>query len=235
MAHQFRHLILVVASAAILTVRLGAQAGGTAAKVHFTVFSPEVLTGVSYVARTKPEPKYMPLVFFPSARSPVYECDGVMPLQFVNTATNEVIGSVTVPPGMREPLLVFFPVAPKSGSSVRYHVYVHDDTTMKLEAGGLAVLNFSGLSLTGTIDRKKVELQEGYEGPFSVGTSAKVQLSTVFHGRKLQSYSDSIALGKDGRALLILLPPFRKGSIEVQTRVLLDEVVTDRKDEKPKR
>lgn len=235
MARQFRHLTFALACAAALFGHLHAQAERPSErKLRFTVFAPEVPTGLAYVVSMKPE-KFSSLVFFPSARSPAYEHVGAGPLQFVDETTREPVASVAVPPNVKEALLVFFPAPPQPGSTLRYHVYVHDDGETKYGAGGLAVLNFSGLTLNGTIDRQQVDVTEGDQGPFNVGLSAKVQLTTTFHERKLQSYAETITLGQDGRALLILLPPFRKGSIEVQTRVLLDEIVAEKKEEKPKR
>jgi hypothetical protein len=223
-------LIIALALAASLPGALPSQQETpSAAKLRFTVFSPGQIAGLSYAAVAKPALKISPLIFFPNSRSPVYDYAGPMPLQFMDEKSGEIVASVDVPAEIQEPLLVFFPLQRPSDRGLRFHVYVHDDAKTRHGAGGLAVLNFSGLALSGTLDHTHVEWQDGYYGPYAVGASAAMQLSTLFRARKIQSYAETVALGKNGRALLILLPPFRKGSLEIQSRVLLDEIVPVKK------
>jgi hypothetical protein len=68
-----------------------------------------------------------------------------------------------------------------------------------------------------------VELTSGLNPPLPVGRSAKIVLTTVFKQRTYTSYSATIGLGRNERALVILFPPFNKGSLEVQPRLLVDE------------
>ena len=56
-----------------------------------------------------------------------------------------------------------------------------------------------------------------------VSRTAKIMLRTTLKGRSFQSYAEDLKLKKDERALLILFPPFYKGSLEVQSRLLIDE------------
>jgi hypothetical protein len=55
-----------------------------------------------------------------------------------------------------------------------------------------------------------------------VGAAAAITLRTPFKERNYQAYAETIFPGAIGRTLLLLLPPYRRGSLEVQSRVLLD-------------
>ncbi len=199
--------------------------------LHFTVFSPRPIQGLSYAPR--PGVSATKVVFYPTARSPRYEYRGLMPLRFTDVGSGAVVAEVTVPPEIRDALLLFSAIeAPaaasgagtaKAGHALKYRVAVLDDGAASHAAGGLAVINFSGLALSGTIDGKAVTLQEGLNAAQSVGRSAKVVMKTTLKGRTYQSYTEDVKLKKDERALLILFPPFYKGSLEVQSRLLIDE------------
>ena len=85
------------------------------------------------------------------------------------------------------------------------------------------MLNLSGLSLSGTVNNEKVTLKAGLNPTLTIGRSAKVTLNTTFKNKTYQSYASTVSLGRNERALLILLPPFYPGALEVQSRLLLDQ------------
>ena len=58
----------------------------------------------------------------------------------------------------------------------------------------------------------------------TVGRTANIVLRTTFKQRSYQSYATTLQLSAKQRALLILFPPFYKGSLEVQSRMLVDEL-----------
>ncbi|QYM80119.1 hypothetical protein K0B96_05745 [Horticoccus luteus] len=225
MAFFLRHLALRGSLFLAVAVAAIAQpARPRELEVHFTVFAPTFVSDLAYRIKTERAVKLVPLTFFPTARSPVYAYRGPAPLEIVDEKSGEVVALADVPPNISEPLIILFPLTPAPTKGTRFRVYVHDDAKSKHGPGGLGVLNFSNLSLDGTVDRQAVQFGNGFYGPYNVGAVAKVMLRTRFRGRSLQTYADSIHLGRDGRALLLLLPPFYRGSLEVQTRILLDEV-----------
>ncbi len=218
MAHAFRHLIAcfaLVASAFAQTPRTAEQ------PLRFTVFSIKTLTGLAYTP--KPGVPPVTLKFFPTARSPRYEYRGPMPMHFINAAASGIVAEATVPPEIHDALLLISPIEPAPSTGVKYRVAVLDDSAVKHVAGGLAVINFSGLALSGKIDGKDVTLVDGLNPVQAVGRSAKIALHTTFKGRTYQSYAENLTLKKNERALLIFFPPFYKGSLEVQSRLLIDE------------
>jgi hypothetical protein len=90
-------------------------------------------------------------------------------------------------------------------------------------AGQLAVINLSGMNLQGEINGHEVVLEPGLNSPQPAGRSLVIALHTTVKERKFQSYAASVPLKPQQRALLILFPPYDRGSAEVQSRLLLDE------------
>ena len=104
--------------------------------------------------------------------------------------------------------------------AIQYRVLILDDTAQRNKAGTLRILNLSGLELSGTINRGSVTLQDGADDFVRVGDSAVVNLRTPLHGRFYQAYAETLPIDHPGGAVLLLLPPYRRGSLEVQSRFL---------------
>jgi hypothetical protein len=227
MAHPLRHLIALTA----LTVAVLAQPPPPADQpLRFTVFSAQPIAGLGFAPR--PGVAATKLVFYPTARSPRYEYRGPMPLRFTDAASGAVVAEAVVPPEIHDALLLFAAVEPapaaagKPANGLRYQVSVLDDSAMRHASGGLAIINFSGLELSGTIGKTDVTLKPGLNSTMPVSRTAKILLRTTLKGRSFQSYAGDLMLKKNERALLILFPPFYKGSLEVQSRLLVDEPPT---------
>ena len=215
MANTIRHLIF------LLLLVSGAFAQPPQQTVRFAVFSAKPIDGLVFSPRPGAEAEK--IAFHPTTRSPRYGYRGSMPLQFVATMTGRVVAEATIPPDIHEALLLFTPLAAVTVDGLRYRIAVLDDSAVRHGPGGLAIINFSGLELGGTIGREAVTLKPGLNPTASVGRSTKISLRATFKGRSYQSYADTLQLGRDERALLILFPPFYPGSLEVQSRLLLDE------------
>ncbi|MBI4623275.1 MAG: hypothetical protein HY736_08665 [Verrucomicrobia bacterium] len=189
--------------------------------VRFTVFSARPIADVAFTPRPKTPPQK--IVFYPTARSPRYEYRGAMPLRFVDVTTGTAVAEASIPPEIRDPLLLFAPVEGASAvGGLRYRISVLDDSAARHGSGGLAIINFSGLALAGTVNKETVTLKAGLNPTLAVGRSAKITLRTSFKNRTYQSYADTVHLARNERALLILFPPFYPGSLEVQARLLVD-------------
>lgn len=195
--------------------------------VRFTVFAAKPISDVSYAPR--PTAARVNLAFQPTARSARYDYRGTMPVRFFDPDSGAVVAEANIPAGIRDALLLFSPIegvvnaGDKNGAALRYQIAVLDDAATRHGPGGLAILNLSGLALSGTVNKEKVTLKAGLNSTLAVGASAKVALSTTFKNRIYQAYAGTAALKRNERALLILFPPFYKGSLEVQSRVLIDQ------------
>ena len=248
MAHAFRHLIYAVGRLScrrrdacktralqLFAFALAANAASLIAQpprpadqpLRFTVFSAQPVAGLSFAPR--PGVVATKVVFYPTARSPRYEYRGAMPLRFTDAASGAVLAEAVVPPEIHDALLLFAAVEPapaaagKPASGLRYQVSVLDDSALRHASGGLAIINFSGLELSGTIGKASVTLKPGLNPTMAVSRTAKIMLRTTLKGRSYQAYAGDLMLKKNERALLILFPPFYKGSLEVQSRLLVDE------------
>ncbi len=218
MAHALRYLIAILLVGCASAVR--AQSAPPEQRVRFTVFSTRATSGLAYTP--KPGAAPVPLVFYPTARSPRYDYRGPSPLRFIDSKTNAVVAEAAMPPEITDALLLLVPIEPAPATGLRYQVYVLDDAAARQAPGSLAIINFSGLVLSGTIDGKSATLQPGLNAAQTVGRSASLTLRTTSKARSYQAYSGTVELAKSERALLLLLPPFYKGSLEVQSRLLID-------------
>jgi len=225
MAHALRYLTLGLLVLIALVPGASAQAGASDSvrTVRFTVFSARAIADVAFVARPGAGPKNV--AFYPTARSPRYEYRGATPLRFIDSVSGAVVAEAVIPPDVRDALLLFTPLASEStpgGSGLRFQIAVLDDSAARHGASGLVIINFSGLALGGTVGTQAVTLRPGLNPSLTIGRSAKITLHTRLKERSYQSYAHTLALSGAERALLILFPPFYKGSVEVQARVLID-------------
>ncbi|MGH7943469.1 MAG: hypothetical protein ACREH8_20200 [Opitutaceae bacterium] len=202
---------------------LHAQTPGAGQPLRFTVFSAQPVKGVVIVPRAKAAP--MTVVFQPTARSVRYEYRGAMPLRFVDAASGAVVAEANVPAGLQNALLLFSPIeaGKAGGAGLRYQIAVLDDGAGRHGPGGLAIINLSGLALSGKVNNQSITLKPGLNPTLPVGRSVAIKLSTVFKQRTYQSYTGTVSLGRNDRALLILFPPFYAGALEVQSRLLVDQ------------
>jgi hypothetical protein len=190
--------------------------------LRFTVFSARPVADMAFLPRV--DAMQEKLEFYPTARSPRYEYRGPMPLQFFG-AGGEVAAEAAVPHEMRDVLLLFIPiVATPAQTALRHRVAIIDDSPARSGPRGLVIIDLSGLPLSGMANQERVTLMPGLNPALAVGASVRIKLATEFKGRSYQAYANAFELGPDERALLILFPPFYRGSLEVQSRLLRDEV-----------
>lgn len=207
-------------SAATSSPGAGATSSAAGPAVRFVAFSARPIADLGFAPRLGIAPQRVQ--FYPTARSARYEYRGRMPVSFVDTASGEVVAEATIPPEIREPLLLFTPADAAAGGKLRYKVSVLDDSVAHHPAGALAIVNLSGLALTGTLDDQPVAVKPGLNAPVNLSRPAKLALRTTFKNRAYPAYSGEVKLARNERGLLILFPPFYPGSLEVQARLLID-------------
>ncbi len=186
--------------------------------VAFTVFSTEPLSQLCYIA--KPGTAPVRLQFYPTARSRQYLYKGTDKMPLFAADTGALMAVVTLPPGIRQALLILMPENAAGTGSGRLRVLILDDSKPRQTPGTLRILNLSGLELSGTLNRRPITLPDGIDELVRVGDTAEINLRTPFHGRSYQAYVETLPAGLSGRTLLLLLPPYRSGSLEVQSRYL---------------
>lgn len=214
-----RHLFLGF----LACLSAAAQPGASYPLVRFTVFAVKAPADLAFVPTPGAAPQK--LQFYPTARSPRYDYRGPVPLRIIDSTTGQSVAEVAIPPGAGEFLLLLTPVAPAAASGVgtlRYHVAVIDDGALRHGPGGLAILNLSGLELRGSVGKEPVTLQSGLNPAITLAGATKVALSSVYKGRTYPAYGGTVTLKRNERALLLLFPPFYQGSLEAQSRLLID-------------
>lgn len=239
MAHAFGPLIGIVrvalrVSAGISSVGiflLGLLASLSAAAqpvtnyplVRFTVFAAKAPADLGFVPKPGAAPQK--LQFYPTARSPRYEYRGPLPLRILDTTNGHVVAEAAIPPGTSDVLLLLTPLAPDAAggaAKLRYQVAVLDDGALRHGPGGLAIINLSGLELSGTVGRENVTLKPGLNPTVALTAPTKIAFTSMFKGRPYPAYSGTVTLKRNERALLLLFPPFYQGSLEAQSRLLID-------------
>ncbi len=218
MAHALRYLIC--ACALLLAAPWIAGQAPKPAPIRFSVFALRPIEGLTFPATNGTT---QPLKFSAVARSARYTCLGASPIKFLDATTGEVVAEATVPTEIRDPLLLFLDPPANNPRHLRYQVAVLDDSAAKLGSGQFAILNLSGLKLTGTLDTKDLTLEPGLNPPIPVKSGAKLILYTTARGTRVLSYAETLKPSKAARLLLILFPPARKGGLEVQARFLAEE------------
>jgi hypothetical protein len=218
MAHQIRHLIVAGVCLLLAPFALAQKAGPVV--TSFTVFALRPIDGLEITGATGMREAVQ---FKASTRSPKYTVSGIGPLKFFDHTTGAVVAEATIPPEVRQPLLLFLDPPALNPRGLKHQIAVIDDSSAKLGSGQLAILNLSGLKFTGMLDKTALTVEPGLNAPVPFTQFARLTLYTLARGTKVQSYADVLKPSKTARVLLILFPPARKGALEVQVRALSEE------------
>jgi hypothetical protein len=102
-------------------------------------------------------------------------------------------------------------------------VSVRDDATA-FPSNSIIIDNRSGMELAIKLGDEAKILRTGKNPPMRLGGSSRMEVIAEVRGRLLTAYSRSLRIPEEGRVMLFLLPPKFRGSIELETRVLVDSV-----------
>jgi hypothetical protein len=233
MALLLRNLILRLACGVSLSGALHAQVEalppGSLINVRFTAYAVNP-PGEPLAFAPRATHAAQLITCYSSARSATHTYKGPNPIEFFaetppavpgQPPERRVLARATVPPGITQPLFIFFanPETARDSRAPRYVVYVLDDTADALP-GYAALLNVSGLEFVGRFNRELIPVRAGLNAPVPVGRSAHIDLRTRFQTRYIPSYNHTHPLAASERALILLLPPHHPGSLEVQVRIL---------------
>ena len=214
MAISVRHLIWAV----LALLAVAAQAAQPVRTVtRFRVFAAKPIENLAWRNQDGSEEL---VKFSVSARSPYYVYRGAMPLRLVDSATSQIVAQADIPPSVTQPLLLLME---SSQAGLPYRVMVLDENAASLRSGALTIVNLSGIKLVAALESKTLPIAEGLNAPAIISRPSKLVLSTESRGVRVQCYAETIPSLRNNRALLILFPPARKGGLEVQSRLLIDQ------------
>jgi len=204
-----------------LSAALGAPEATLPSTVHFSVFALRPVPGLAVLPSDDHPPQ--PIQLYPTARSSLVSYRGPMPVRLVNMITGNALAEVWIPPTITRALIV---VAPGNGPESGGHLVPHlvDENPPSSGTVRLTVLNLSGLSLRGWINARPMAIRAGLNPIPGVSGTARLELRAVLKEREYHSYADAVTLTAAERSLLILFPPYYRGSLEVQARMLREEM-----------
>lgn len=193
-------------------------------EITFTVFSANPIAGLYF--HPSDEAPAERLRFYPTARSPRYRYRGPPRLRFFElapaSAAEATVADVVLPESTAHVLLLFTSVVSPGTAARKYQVVCLDDSALQRRPETFSILNLSGLELRGTIGKRAVVLEQGMNAPVRIADATTVDLRTPFRNRLYPAFAETLELNAGERGLLILFPPFRAGSLEVQSRLLQD-------------
>lgn len=228
MAHYCRYLVCIL----VLTCGLEAFSKPEAKvrTINFSVYAAKMPTEpIQFLI--KPAGNAQTVALYAAQRSPDYRWTGSGPLQLFSESqvagkgaemSRKLVAEVMVPEDMTQVLLILFPnpAVQTNESAPAYLAYVFNDSPENLPAGRMVLLNASGMEFVGKINNSIVTVTPGLNPPLQVGSAVKIDLRVKFRERYYQSYAGSLRLPENERMMLLILPPYYEGSLEVQARVL---------------
>jgi len=220
MARFLRTLVGLLVVAACNRGAIAADRATAERDLTFTVFATAPVLDLAY--RPKYDADLCPLVGYPTARSSPYSYIGPASLSLANPVTGARVLGVNIPADVGRALLILHREDYPKNQHAEWRAWVLDDSEARHTPGQVRIVNHSGLRLSGNVGgtQRTVE-SDGVE--FTVtGRKVSIDLRTRYQERSYSSYRDTIILGLGERALVILLPPYHRGSLEVQSRVLID-------------
>lgn len=224
-------LILLCLGLTTQTIELNAQSATAEEpliKAKFTVYSLKRLKELNFLHGDLQNAS--PIEFFSSARSPVYEYEGLNPIVFFreipaptaedpNAIQRKKVAEVSLPQQGGEFLFIFFPS--QNRSKENYKIYPLNDSKSALPIGSIRLFNATPYELQGVLGGDKIKLAQGPSKAYQVrGNSMSLGLGFKHGDQFHMSYNGPVELEKDSRGLFMVFPPFVKGSAILQTRFL---------------
>jgi hypothetical protein len=180
------------------------------------------------------------LKFYSSVRSEEYQYEGVNPIIFFketpaptaddpNAIQRTKVAEVNIPAPGGKFLFIFFP--DKSSDKETYNVYPLDDSTQALPYGSIRLFNATQFTLEGVLGRERINLKPGPSESYRVnGNKVSLGLGFRYDGEFHQSFNSPLELNKGARGLMMIFPPWVKGSAIVQTRFIKENPVEKERD-----
>lgn len=196
--------------------------------VDFSVYSLSRLEGIKFVNGDRDGA--IPVSFYSSSRSEAYTYSGPSPIIFFTEepaptadsaeAVRRIkVAEIDIPVPRGEFLFIFFPDDTQDKES--YRIFPLDDSTRAHPYGSIRLFNATPYTLEGVLGSERIRLRPG-PGEFyrMRGNSVSLGLGFQHDGKFHQSFNSPLHLDDDSRGLMMLFPPFVKGSAILQTRFL---------------
>jgi hypothetical protein len=191
-------------------------------RLTFRTFALEPPIGLHFQPR--PGAALQPISFYSSARSAIYRYQGPADLAFYSGADLQApVASIDVQTiSAPRALLLFRPSSPLAAG--RYEVTALPDDLERLPFRSAVVVNLSGRRYRVSLNQRAVELAatNGVTAPMPIHERSSLQLSVPSNEGWRRVTEVDLQFAEQARAWLILFPPYRRGELQPQLRVLHD-------------
>lgn len=197
-------------------------------RANFTVYSLQRPVNIKFINGDRKTAT--PVNFYSSSRSEKYSYEGLNPIVFFQeypaptesdpgAVERKKVAEVSLPPTGGEFLFIFFPT--DDSDSDTYRIYPMDDSTSAFPFGAIRLFNATPFTLEGVLGRERIRLEPGPSKAYRVN-SYKTALGLGFrHNDSFhQSFNSPVEMESGARGLMMIFPPFVKGSAIVQTRFI---------------
>lgn len=139
----------------------------------------------------------------------------------------QTVASVTLPDDSDEALVFLLPPGFARGEQwrERWMIGAIDDGPASFPRGHVRVLNATGLHLEGVVGDFPIAMNFGITRPLSLGNSrewTRVAFTIPVGNRRELVYGNRIRFENSDRAILVLRPPRRRRSLQIDTYLLED-------------
>ena len=134
------------------------------------------------------------------------------------------VGSVRLESGMQDVLLIFIP-NPADDSNQKFLIHKVPDSKNAFPTGSLSILNLTGTEIIGKFHQTNVKLKSGFcspAGALSAEGQTFVQIAVPSPSGYHMVYRHHLRIHPEKRALLILSPPARRGSLRIEGHLLME-------------
>ena len=204
-------------------------------RADFTVYSLKRPSDISFINGDRKSAT--PVTFYSSSRSEKYTYEGPNPIIFfketpapTETDTYPVqrkkVAEIALPGSGGEFLFIFFPTEGSEDES--YRIYPLDDSTSAFPFGAIRLFNATQFTLEGILGRERIRLEPGPSKAYRVNSyKTTLGLGFRYNDKFHQSFNSPLELETDARGLMMIFPPFVKGSAIVQTRFIRESPSKD--------
>ena len=208
-------------------------------RVNFSVFSFERLNGLLYMKGDLSAG--VPLKFYSSDRSPVYNYEGQNPIVFFretlapteidpNAVKRVKVAEITITKPGGDYLFIFF--QNPNSESESYRIFPLDDSLSTLPYGSVRFFNATSYKLIGKLGKNKISVGIGPSKAYKLeGSNHSLTYGFEYENEFHISYKGPFQLGRDSRGIFMISPPFIKGSALLQTHLLLDTKISEEADQ----